>query len=102
TFLSHLCSPFLEIQPSFSCCVCQCFDFSLVYKAASVKDNLCNTFLFRSLSDHFAEVCCSLNIVGLLELSLHIFLKSGSGNKSISNGVIDDLSVHMIIASEHS
>src|SRR5699024_11859311 len=48
---------------------------------------ICDALFLCSFGDHFSKVCCSLNIVGLLKLCLHIFLKSGSGNKSISNSI---------------
>ena len=49
---------FLEIQPGFSCCVCQCFYLTLINEAASVEYNFCNTFFFCFLGNYFSEACC--------------------------------------------
>ena len=46
-------SSLLEFQPSFSCCVCQCFNFTVVDIASSVENNAFdasfNSFLFGSI-----------------------------------------------------
>src|SRR5699024_5844041 len=55
-----------------------------------------------SLGDYSSQICCSVNVIGLFQLSLHRLFNGGSCNQGVSNGIVDNLSIHMIIASEHS
>ena len=42
----------LEIKTSFTGCICQCLNLTLVNETSSVEDNCCDTFFNCSLSNY--------------------------------------------------
>ena len=73
----------------------------MINKSASIKDNGVDSLLQRPLGNQGAYVSSCLHGIRVLQLCLYCLLSGGSSNQGISNCVVDNLSIHMIIASEH-
>ena len=50
---------------------------ALKNETATVENNFFDTFFDCSLCDNSSKICCCINVIGLLQLCLDLFLKSG-------------------------
>ena len=91
--------PSLEIQASLTSCLSKGCNLALINITASVKDDFRDSFLNRSLADHFANLLSCSDIISILKSVFDFFLNGASGYQSLLCIIIDDLSIDVLIAS---